>query len=465
MKVKFLGAARQVTGSCYLLENRGTRILVDCGLFQERHYSHRNWERFPFPPDKVDYVLLTHVHLDHCGLLPKLVKDGFRGRVLLTPASCEMLPIVLADSARLQEEDAAYKKKRHRKEGRKGPHPEVPLYDLKDVEKCLRLLKEVPYNNYFQLGKEAKVCFHDAGHILGSAMVEVVAQDGRDWRSIVFSGDIGQFDKPILNDPSVFNRADYVVMESTYGDRNHNGVQNLEDELSRIVGDTLEAGGNVLIPAFAIERAQQVLYYLGKLTREGRMPEVRVFFDSPMGVEITKVFERSRKYFDEEARALFSEGRSPFEFPGLRLVESVEDSKAIAQYPKPAVIMSGAGMLTGGRIKHHLAQNIGRPECTLLFVGYQAAGTLGRLLLEGVSPVRIHGQSYEVKIKIAHLEGFSAHADMNGLRRWLDGFATPPRRVFLIHGEEDGIAALTDYLRSKGNWEVSAPRYMEEFEL
>ena len=465
MKIKFLGAARQVTGSCYLLEVDGTRILVDCGLFQERQYSYRNWEPFPFPPDKIDYVLLTHVHLDHSGMLPKLAKEGFRGRVLLTPASAEMLPIVLMDSARVQEEDAAFKRKRHGKEGRRGPHPEVPLYDERDVERCLRLLKEVPYDNYVPLGKGLKVCFHDAGHILGSAMVEVVAQDGRDTRNIVFSGDIGQFDKPILNDPSLFKRADYVVMESTYGNRDHDGVQNEDDALGRVVGDTVTAGGNLLIPVFAIERAQQVLYYFGQLTREGRMPAVPVFFDSPMGVEITKVFERSKRYFDEEARALFSEGRSPFEFPGLKLVESVEDSKAIARFPKPAVIMSGAGMLTGGRIKHHLQQNIGRPECTLLFVGYQAAGTLGRLILEGVSPVRIHGQSYEVKIKIARIEGFSAHAGKRDLTRWLDGFTSPPRRVFLIHGEEDGISALADYLRSKDGWEVSAPHYMEEYEI
>lgn len=465
MKIKFLGAARQVTGSSYLLDTGRTRILVDCGLFQERHYSYRNWERFPFPPDKIDCVLLTHVHLDHSGLLPKLVKDGFRGRVFLTPASGEMLPIVLQDSAKVQEEDAAFKKKGHRKEGRRGSHPEVALYDVKDVEKCLRLLKQVPYNSYVRFGKDVNVCFRDAGHILGSAMVEVVVQNGRDTRSIVFSGDIGQFGKPILNDPSTFKAADYVVMESTYGRRDHDGVENVDEELGRMVTETVGAGGNVLIPVFAIERAQQILYSLAGLMREQKIPAVKVFFDSPMGVEITRVFERSRKYFDEEARALFSGGRSPFEFPGLKLVESVEDSKAIAEFQGPCVIMSGAGMLTGGRIKHHLAQNIGRPECTLLFVGYQAAGTLGRLILEGVSPVRIHGQPYEVKMKIARLEGFSAHAGMNDLRRWLDGFASPPRRVFLIHGEEDGISALGDYLRSKGGWEVSAPHYMEEFEI
>ncbi|MBN1505017.1 MAG: MBL fold metallo-hydrolase [Candidatus Eisenbacteria bacterium] len=463
MKLKFLGAAGQVTGSCYLLEIDGTRMLIDCGLFQERQYLHRNWERFPFPPDTIDYVLLTHVHLDHSGLLPKLVKEGFRGRLLLTPASAEMLPIVLEDSARIQEEDAAYKKKRHRKEGRKGPHPEVPLYKVRDVERCLRLLKEVPYGTLVKLNGRLKVCFHDAGHILGSAMVEVVAHDGRRSRNIIFSGDIGQFNKPILNDPTMFDGADYVVMESTYGNRNHNGVGDEEEELGRVVGDTIKAGGNVLIPAFAIERAQQILYSLGGLLRERKIPAVTVFFDSPMGVEITKVFERSKRCFDKEAQALFSGGLSPFEFPGLRMVESVEDSKAIARFDRPSVIISGAGMLTGGRIKHHLQQNIGRPECTLVFVGYQAAGTLGRLIQEGVSPVRIHGQSHEVKMKTARIEGFSAHAGRDDLRRWMDGFASAPRRIFLTHGEENGISALAEYAASKPGWEVSAPRYREEF--
>jgi metallo-beta-lactamase family protein len=465
MKIQFLGAARQVTGSSYLLEAGGTKILVDCGLFQERHYSYRNWERFPVPPDEIDYVLLTHVHLDHCGLIPKLVKEGFRGKILLTPASKELLPIVLMDAAKVQEEDAAFKKKRHLKEGRKGPHPEIPLYTVADVEACSALFNEIPYKSYVSLSKAVKVRFHDAGHILGSAMVEVVFQNGNGTRNIIFSGDIGQFDRPLLNDPTVFDRADYVVMETTYGNRNHEDTQDVDEKLAHIVRDTIRAGGNVLVPAFAIERAQELLFHFGRLTREQMMPHVKVFLDSPMAVEITKVFERSKKYFDDETRALFTEGGSPFEFPGLALVESVEESKAIDEVREPSVIMSGSGMLTGGRIKHHLLKNITRPECALVFVGYQAVGTLGRVILEGASPVRIHGQSYPVRIKIDKIQGFSAHAGMNDLRRWVDGLVSAPRRVFLVHGEEEGITGVGDYLSSKGGWDVSAPRYMEEFEI
>ncbi|MFH0778394.1 MAG: MBL fold metallo-hydrolase [Candidatus Eisenbacteria bacterium] len=465
MKIRFLGAAHQVTGASYLLDVDGMRILVDCGMFQEREYSSRNWERFPVPPEEIDYVLLTHVHVDHCGLLPKLVREGFAGKILLTPASVEMLPIVLLDSARIQEEDASFKKKRHSKERRKGPHPVVPLYTVRETEKCLDLLKGIPYKTRVPLNDKITVRFHDAGHILGSAMIEVRVRHEGGSRSIVFSGDIGQFDKPLLNDPSIFERADYVVMESTYGNRDHEEPQNVDERLCRVVRDTVKAGGNVLIPTFAIERAQELLYHFGRLASEQKMPHVKVFLDSPMGVEITKVFERCKKYFDEEARALFSDGKSPFEFPGLELVESVEDSKAIDRFKKPVVIMSGSGMLNGGRIKHHLVKNIARPECTLVFVGYQAAGTLGRLILEGASSVRIHGQSHPVRIKIEKIEGFSAHAGMNDLKRWLDGFTSAPRRVFLTHGEEDGISGVADYLHSKGGWEVSVPYYMEEYQL
>jgi len=465
MKIKFLGATRQVTGSSYLLDGEGVKILVDCGLFQERAFSYRNWERFPVPPEEIDYVLLTHVHLDHSGLIPKLVKEGFAGKILLTPASREMFPIVLLDSARVQEEDAAFKKKRHLKEHRKAPYAEIPLYTVRDVEKCLPLFKDVPYETYFSLNDRVKVRFHDAGHILGSAMIEIIFQGQNGKRNIIFSGDIGQYDKPLLNNPAVFDRADYLVMESTYGNRNHEDSQHVDDKLCRIVTDTVKIGGRVLIPTFAIERAQELLFHFGRLARAHRMPYVRTFLDSPMAVEITKVFEHYKKYLDQETRALFEHGESPFKFPELKLVESTEESKAIDLFKGPAVIMSGSGMITGGRIKHHLVRNITRPESTLLFVGYQAVGTLGRLVLDGVSPVRILGQSYPVRIKIEKIEGFSAHAGMNDLKRWLDSFTSPPRRVFLTHGEEESISSMANYIRSKDGWQVTAPQYIEEFEI
>ncbi len=465
MKLKFLGATHQVTGSSYFLDVGGVKILIDCGLFQEREYSYRNWEAFPVPPDQIDYLLLTHVHLDHSGLIPKLVREGFSGDILLTPASKELFPIVILDSARMQEEDAAFKKKRHDTEGRKGPHPEIPLYTVHDAEKCFHLLKDVPYEEFLPLNDQVKVCFHDAGHILGSAIIEIIAQDENGSRNIIFSGDIGQWNKPLLGNPSVFDRADYVVMESTYGDRNHDNSQDIDDKLCKIVNDTIKAGGNVLIPTFVIERAQELLYHLGRLAREKKIPYVVTFLDSPMAVEITKVFEQCKKYFDKETLKLFKDGQSPFDFPGLKLVESVEASKAINLIKASTIIIAGSGMITGGRIKHHLAREITRPESTLLFVGYQAIGTLGRQILDGVSPVRILGQSYPVRMKIKKIDGFSAHAGMNDLQRWLSNFKSPPKHVFLTHGEEESILSLENYLHSKGGWEVSAPTYMEEFNL
>jgi metallo-beta-lactamase family protein len=465
MKIKFLGATRQVTGSSYFLDAGGVKILVDCGLFQERDYSYRNWKAFPVPPDQIQYLLLTHVHLDHSGLIPKLVKEGFAGDILLTPASRELFPIVILDSARMQEEDAAFKKKRHEKEGRKGPYPEIPLYTVQDAEKCFPLLKDVPYEDYIQLNDRVKVCFHDAGHILGSAMIEILVQDENGSRNIIFSGDIGQWDKPLVGNPSVFDRADYVVMESTYGDRNHDNLQDIDERLSKIVNDTGKAGGNVLIPTSAIERAQELLYHFNLLARAKRIPYIMTFLDSPMAVEITKVFERCKKYLDKETLELFKNGQSPFDFPGLKLVESIEASKAINAIKGSTIIMAGSGMITGGRIKHHLTQNITHPESTLLFVGYQAAGTLGRQILDGISPVRIHGQFYPVQMKIEKIDAFSAHAGMNDLHRWLSNFKSPPKHVFLTHGEEEPILSLENYLHSKGGWEASAPTYMEEHNL
>jgi metallo-beta-lactamase family protein len=465
MKIKFLGATHQVTGSSYFLDAGEENILVDCGLFQERDYSHRNWEAFPVPPDRIHHLLLTHVHLDHCGLIPKLVKEGFTGDILLTSASKALFPILILDSARMQEEDADFKKKRHDEEGRRGRYPEIPLYTVQDAQKCFPLMKEVPYEEFHPLNSQVRVCFHDAGHILGSAMIEIVVQDENGSRSIIFSGDIGQWDKPLLANPSVFDRADYVVMESTYGDRNHDSPQDIDDKLSKIVDDTVNAGGNLLIPTFVIERAQDLLYHFGRLARAKRIPYVVTFLDSPMAVEITKVFEQFREYFEKETPEFFKNGQSPFDFPGLKLTESVEASKAINLIRGSTIIMAGSGMMTGGRIKHHLAREITRPESTLLFVGYQAAGTLGRQILEGISPVRILGQSYPVRMNIEKIDGFSAHAGMSDLQRWLDNFKSPPRHVFLTHGEEESILSLENYLHSKGGWEVSAPTYMEEYSL
>jgi metallo-beta-lactamase family protein len=403
--------------------------------------------------------------LDHSGLVPKLVKEGFSGRILTTSASREMLEIVLLDSGKIQEEDAAYKKKRHAKEKRKGRYPEIPLYTVEDAEKTLPLVKNVPYNALYPLNDRVMLRLHDAGHILGAAMVELIIEENKNRKRIIFSGDIGQWDKPLVRDPSVFEKADYVVMESTYGDRNHEDYGSAENLMRDAIIDTVKSGGNILIPTFAIERAQEVMYCLSRLARKDQIPYLMMFLDSPMAVDITHVFEKYKEYLDREARSLFERGESPFSFPGLRLVHSVAQSKAINSIRGSCVIMAGSGMCTGGRIKHHLVQNISRKESTVLFVGYQAHGTLGRLILDGTPEVRIHGKIFRVKAKIRQIQGFSAHADRDGLMKWLSFFKSPPKRLFITHGEKEAAFSLAKAVESKYNWPISVPEYLEEWEL
>jgi len=465
MNIRFLGAARQVTASRHLVESAAAgRLLVDCGLYQERPFLERNWEPFPVPPDSIGAVLLTHAHLDHCGYLPRFVRDGFSGPILGTPATLDLARIVLLDAAHIQEEDALFKKKRHAKEGRKGPHPEVPLYTRPDAEVCFERFDPVPYLDPVRPAEGIAARFHDAGHILGSAMITLDLREAGVRRSIVFSGDIGQWDKPIVHDPSVFAAADDIVMESTYADRDHDDPAPIDELLAGVLAWAAERGGNVLIPVFALERAQELLFYIGRLMRDGRVRRVPVFLDSPMAIEATEVFARYPELLDPEARDFLLSGSVPFGFPGLRFCRTIEESKAINAYRGPCVILAGSGMCSAGRIKHHLALNIGRPESAVLFVGYQAQGTLGRQILDGQNPVRIHGLSYEVKARVARINGFSGHAGRSDLFRWLAGFKTRPRRLFLTHGEEAGALRLAEELRARG-WAVEVPRYLDSFDL
>ncbi len=465
MRISFYGAARQVTGSCFLLEAAGLRILIDCGLHQERSHLGRNWNPFPIPPETVDFLLLTHAHLDHSGLIPKIVREGFPGPILATPPTADLLAIALVDSAEIQEEDAAYKKKRHKREGRKGPFPEVPLYTTGDVERTLPLVEEADYGESLRLSEDVSVRFHDAGHILGSAMIEVTARENGRERVVVFSGDMGQWDKPFVGDPTVFKRSDFVVMESTYGDRRHEDPKDIEGLLADAVRTALEDAGNLLIPTFAIERAQDLMFHFSRIVRDGRVPVTPVFLDSPMAREVTDVFRNHPEFLDEESRRLIERGHSPFEFPGLKIVRTVDESKAINDVRGTAVIMAGSGMCTGGRIKHHLLRNLPRPGATILFVGYQAKETLGRQILEGASEVRIHGRTIPVRARIKKINGFSAHADRDGLEHWLNGFERPPRELFLCHGDEDVIERFAAALRAERQWTVSVPGYREGREL
>jgi len=465
MRIQFLGANRQVTGSRYLLEATGMKILVDCGLFQERLYLERNWEPFLVPPEEIDVILLTHAHLDHSGLIPRLIREGFSRKVMATGASVDLAKIVLLDSAHIQEEDAAFKKKRHQKEGRRGLYPEIPLYTVEDARESFPLFETVPYLQPIRLNDHITVRYHDAGHILGSSMLELdVGENGKS-RKIIFSGDIGQWGKPLVHDPSVFAAADIVVMESTYGDRNHEDPGSIDDLLARIICDTTTRGGHVVIPVFALERAQELMFYLSKLGREGRIPRLPVFLDSPMAVEVTKIFARYPALLDHEAANLLKAGQPPFAFPGLKLLTSIEESKRVNQITSPCIIMAGSGMCTGGRIKHHLAHNIEHPESTVLFVGYQAKNTLGRQILEGQSQVRINGKMYHVRARIARIEGISGHAGKDDLLRWLKAFKTAPQHLFLTHGDEETSLSLAAFLEQEKRWPVTVPLYKEIIEL
>jgi len=465
MRLRFIGAAGQVTGSCYLLEAAGQRVLVDCGAYQERPSLDRNWDPFPVDPASVDVLLLTHAHVDHSGLLPKLVREGYRGHILATTATGDLLPIVLMDAARIHEEDAAFKKKRHRKEGRRGPHPEIPLFTAEDVERTIPLLEDTEYGREVRLGEGLSVTFHDAGHILGSAMLEVAVRENGGARRIVFSGDIGQRNKPLVRDPAVFRRTDYLVMESTYGDREHEDAKDVETLLAEAVLAAVEAGGNLVIPTFAVERAQELLFYLSRLVRSDRIPHLLVFLDSPMAADVTDVFADHAAELDEEARRLFREGQTPFAFPGLKLIRTIEESKAINAVRGTSVIMAGSGMCTGGRIKHHLARNISRPESVILFVGYQARDTLGRAILSRPPEVRIHGQMWPVRARIAKIEGFSAHADRRGLNRWLDALEAPPRELFVTHGDRDVSAVFAAAVAKDRGWRTAVPGPGDEWSL
>ncbi len=440
-------------------------MLIECGLYQERQLRGRNWEPFPVPPQTIRAVLLSHAHVDHCGLIPKLVRDGFRGKIYCTEATADLAPIMLLDTARLQEEDAEFKKKRHEREKRKGPYPEVPLYTVEDARASIPFFAPVRYRETVNLGDGISATFYDAGHVLGSATIKVAVRQNGEVKTITFSGDLGRWNRPIIRDPDIFRTTDYVIIESTYGDREHPDDENIEDSLAEIVNTTWKKRGNIIVPSFALERSQEILYYMNKLLLADRIPHIMVFLDSPMAVSITEVFKRHAELFDEEMRRLLKEKKSPFDFPGLKMVESVDESKAINHIKGTVMIIAGSGMVTGGRIKHHLVTNISRPASTVLFVGYQAVGTLGREIVDGARKVRILGKYYRVRARIARLEGLSAHADRNDLLRWLSSLTQPPRRVIIVHGEPESSRNFAELVQQKTGWQVVVPHYGEVMEL
>lgn len=462
IKLSFLGAARNVTGSRYLLEVNGARVLVDCGLYQEREFRSRNWDPFPVPPGDIDAVLLTHAHLDHCGLLPKLAREGFHGKIYCTAATAEITQIMLVDSAKLQTEDAEFKAKRHKREGRRGPYPEVPLYVVDDAIATTPLFAPVRYGETVHITDGLDATFYDAGHVFGSSMIKVAVNQDGERRTILFSGDVGRRDRPIIKDPTLFHEADYVLIESTYGDRLHETSEDIGNKLAEIINSTRRAGGNIVIPSFALERAQEVMCYLNELLLEDRTPHLMVFVDSPMAINITEVFKNHPELFDQQMSALIHQHNSPFGFPGLTMVQTVDESKAINHIAGTTVIIAGSGMCTGGRVKHHLVTNITRKESTILFVGFQASGTLGRHIVDGAEEVRILGQHYSVRARVAQIHGFSAHADRDELFGWISELRKPPRRVFITHGEAKAARSFGEFLHKKTGWETSVPEYREE---
>jgi len=465
LKLNFLGAVQNVTGSRHLLQANGTKILVDCGLYQERHFKARNWEPFEVPPKSINAVLLTHAHLDHCGLLPKLVKEGFKGKIYGTSATGEIAQIILMDSAKIQEEDAEYKRKRHAREGRKGPFPEKPLYTIEDVEVCCPLFSPVKYKQPTHIADGLEATFFDAGHVLGSSIIQIKAKANGQERTILFSGDMGRPDRPIVQDPTSFEQADYILIESTYGDRVHQGKEDTRKMMADVINSTKKAGCNIIIPSFALERSQELLYYINELLLEGAIPHLTVFLDSPMASKITTVFQHHRELFDEEMTEHVRHNESPFNFPDLKITGTSDESKQINHIRESVIVIAGSGMCTGGRVKHHLVNNITNPKNTIMFVGYQAEGTLGRIILDGKKEIRIHGQNHQVKARITRINGFSAHADRNELFTWLSKLKSPPRKIFIVHGETKSAHQFGDYIRQKTGWQVVVPAYQDEIVL
>lgn len=453
-----------VTGSCYLLEHDGVKFLVDCGLFQgNKKIKERNYEDFPFHPGEIDFVLLTHAHIDHSGLLPKLYKWGFFGPTYGTSGTVELCRVMLPDSAHIQEMEV---ERKNRKILRSGGKQLTPIYTVLDAEKCLQYFRKVHYDEEFTPGAGLKVTMRDAGHILGSAMLEIAYQDQGKEAKLVFTGDLGRSDQPIVKDPTIIEEADCLVMESTYGNRFHEDLRDNEVTLAEAINQTFLQGGNVIIPAFAVDRTQDLLLTLNKMIEEKQIDPKSIYIDSPLAIAATEIFCRHPQYFDDETTEFMEEyGQCPFLLPNLNYSRTAEDSKALNQIRGGAIIISASGMADAGRIKHHLKHNLWRKECTVIFVGYQAEGTLGRRIVDGEKKVRIHGEEIAVNARIVMLEGYSAHADQNELLRWLEGFRRMPGKIFVSHGEEQGSVDFAQLVEDRFHVHAIVPCIGESFDI
>jgi len=431
-------------------------------MFQgPKEIRERNYGRFLVPPGSVDYILLTHAHIDHSGLIPKFIKHGFRGKIIATAPTVELCGVLLPDSGHIQEMEI---ERKNRKNRRANKALIEPIYNVKDAYNSLSSFSPVAYDEVAQLTPGIRARFVDAGHILGSAMIELWVKEGNNEIKLVFTGDIGRKDQPLIKDPAIIQQADYVVMESTYGNRMHEQSKDEMELLHEVIWETYKKGGNLIIPAFAVERTQDLLYHLSLLTLGKRMPPMAIYIDSPLSTATTAIFQHSQAYFDQETLDLIKKGGDPIDLPGIKFTKTAEDSKSLNDV-SGAIIISASGMCEAGRIRHHLKYNLWRPESTVLFVGYQPAGTLGRLILDGEKTVRIFGDEIAVRADIRLIDGYSAHADQAGLVEWVRGFQVPPKEIFVVHGEPDSSSALAGLLRSELGYETMVPTWQQAVNL
>ena len=463
MKIEFVGGARTVTGSSYIITDDDFTIMVDCGMFQGRQeLQQRNQLDLIYDPPKIDCMLLTHAHIDHSGLIPKIVKGGFFGNIYTTKATVDLCTVMLPDSAHIQEIDAKQINKRNKKLGR----PEVePLYTVEDAMKSLENFVPVNYGEIVQIHPRVEVRFRDAGHILGSAFIEMWISEKGKKTKLVFSGDIGTQEQAIIKDPEPLDEADYLLIESTYGDRLHKSKEDTYEEFKRILLESINKNGNIVIPAFAIERTQEIIYTLNMLFLRKEIPSIPVYIDSPLAISATEIFRANSQCFDEDMKKVIMSGDNPLDFPNLKFTKSAEESKLLTQEGKGCIIISASGMCNAGRIKFHLQSNLYKSESSIIFVGYQAEGTLGRRLVDGAKQVRIYGEDIAVNAKIHTLGGFSAHADKNGLHNWVITNKNPKTKIFVVHGEEESTEKFAEHLTKELGYTAYAPHWGEIIDL
>lgn len=473
MNITFLGATKTVTGSNFLLEGAGKKIIIDCGLYQGKAKEEReNYSDFAFNVNEIDYMLLTHAHIDHSGRIPKLYVDGYRGPVIATKATCDLCSIMLPDSGHIQEMENVWQNKKRARVGK----PELPpLYTAQDAIDCLEIFRPVSYDEIIELDENISIRFNDAGHMLGSSIIEVWVKEEGNIKKVVFTGDLGNNDIPLLDSPTMIDSTDYLVMESTYGSRLHNRNDDKAEMFLNIVAETLDKGGNVIIPSFAVGRTQEILYELNKLKDQRTDEEfikkyetlmkAPVYVDSPLAISATEIFRQNMNLFEEEVKEAMEKGDNPLEFPGLKFTKTAEESRALNDDPHPHIIISASGMCEVGRIKHHLKHNLWNPNNTILFVGYQAPGTLGAKIVAGEKKVKIFGEEIAVNARIEYIEGYSGHADQEWLLNFIYSFITKPKHIFLVHGEAEGQKVLKQKILETIDIPVTIPDYGENYKL